>query len=57
VIDIDSRLKRRAIRNRDLTNGARFIAKQLSRPSGFIGVAIRYLMNRRNARINVFAVQ
>jgi len=35
----------------------RFIAKQLSRPSRFIGVAIRYLMNRRNARINVFAVQ
>jgi arsenite methyltransferase len=35
----------------------RFIAKQLSRPSGFIGVAIRHLMNRHNARMNAFAVQ
>ena len=35
----------------------RFIAKQLARPSGFIGVVIRHLMNRHNARMNAFAVQ
>jgi arsenite methyltransferase len=35
----------------------RFIARQLSRPSGFIGVAIRHLMNRHNARMNAFAIQ
>jgi arsenite methyltransferase len=35
----------------------RFIARQLSHPIGFIGVAIRHLMNRHNARMNAFAVQ
>jgi arsenite methyltransferase len=35
----------------------RFIARQFSRPSGFIGVAIRHLMNRHNARMNAFAIQ
>jgi len=35
----------------------RFIAKQLSRPSGFMGIVIRHLMNRHNARMNAFAVQ
>ncbi|MFZ0622866.1 MAG: class I SAM-dependent methyltransferase [Pseudolabrys sp.] len=35
----------------------RFIARQLSRPSGFIGVAIRHLMNRHNARMSAFAIQ
>ena len=35
----------------------RFIAKQLSRPSGFMGAVTRHLMNRHNARINAFAVQ
>ncbi len=35
----------------------RFIARQLLRPSGFIGVAIRHLMNRHNARMNAFAVR
>lgn len=34
----------------------RFIAKQLSNPSGFLGVIIRHLMNRHNARMNAFAV-
>ena len=35
----------------------RFIAKQLSRPSGFMGIVIRHLMNRHNARMNAFAIQ
>jgi SAM-dependent methyltransferase len=35
----------------------RFIAKQLSRPSGFMGAVIRHLMNRDNARMNAFAVK
>jgi ubiquinone/menaquinone biosynthesis C-methylase UbiE len=34
----------------------RFIAKQLSRPSGILGAVIRHLMNRHNARLNAFAV-
>jgi len=34
----------------------RFIAKQLSRPTGFMGAVIRRLMNRHNARMNAFAV-
>jgi len=34
----------------------RFIAKQLSRPTGVIGIIIRHLMNRHNARMNAFAV-
>jgi arsenite methyltransferase len=34
----------------------RFVAKQLSRPSGVFGIVIRYLMNRHNARMNAFAV-
>ena len=35
----------------------RFIAKQLSRPSGSVGIVIRHLMNRHNARMNAFAVR
>jgi arsenite methyltransferase len=35
----------------------RFIAKQLSRPRGPLGVVIRHLMNRHNARMNAFAVE
>ncbi len=35
----------------------RFIAAQLARPSGFMGIAIRHLMNRHNARMNAFAVR
>src|SRR5215475_9927244 len=35
----------------------RFIAKQLSRPSGFMGAVIRLMMNRHNARMNAFAVR
>jgi ubiquinone/menaquinone biosynthesis C-methylase UbiE len=35
----------------------RFIARQLSRPSGFFGVVIRHMMNRHNARMNAFAVR
>ena len=35
----------------------RFIARQLSRPSGFMGAVIRLLMNRHNARMNAFAVR
>src|SRR5689334_8950330 len=35
----------------------RFIARQLSRPEGFLGQLIRLLMNRHNARMNAFAVQ
>ncbi len=34
----------------------RFIARQLSRPTGFMGAVIRRLMNRHNARMNAFAV-
>jgi ubiquinone/menaquinone biosynthesis C-methylase UbiE len=34
----------------------RFVAKQLSRPSGVFGIVIRHLMNRHNARMNAFAV-
>jgi len=34
----------------------RFIAKQLSRPTGFLGAVIRRMMNRHNARMNAFAV-
>jgi|SRR5215471_3651365 len=35
----------------------RFIARQLSRPSGFMGTLIQLLMNRHNARMNDFAVR
>ena len=35
----------------------RFIARQLSRPTGVGGRLIAWLMNRTNAAINVFAVQ
>jgi ubiquinone/menaquinone biosynthesis C-methylase UbiE len=35
----------------------RFIAKQLSRPTGLVGTLIRHLMNRHNARMNAYAVQ
>jgi len=35
----------------------RFIARQLSRPMGALGRIMRYLMNRRNAKMNAFAVQ
>jgi arsenite methyltransferase len=35
----------------------RFIAKQLSHPSGLVGGVIRWLMNRHNARMNAFAVK
>ena len=35
----------------------RFIARQLSRPSGFLGRIIMRLMNRRNANLNAFAVR
>ena len=35
----------------------RFIARQLSRPSGFMGAVIRLMMNRHNARMNAFAVR
>jgi arsenite methyltransferase len=34
----------------------RFIARQLSRPTGIPGALIGHLMNRRNARMNHFAV-
>lgn len=34
----------------------RFVAKQLSRPSGLGGVVVRFLMNRGNVRLNSFAV-
>lgn len=34
----------------------RFVAKQLSNPSGFGGWLVRLGMNRGNARVNVFAV-
>ena len=35
----------------------RFIAKQLSRPTGLGGWVIRGLMNRGNADLNTFAVE
>ena len=35
----------------------RFIARQLSRPNGFLGAVIRHLMNHHNARMNAFAVR
>jgi arsenite methyltransferase len=35
----------------------RFVARQLSHPSGLSGKVIGRLMNRRNARMNSFAVQ
>ncbi len=35
----------------------RFIARQLSHPSGFLGRVIRLLMNRGNAALNTFAIQ
>lgn len=34
----------------------RFIARQLSNPSGLIGAVIRFMMNRHNARMNAFAL-
>lgn len=35
----------------------RFIAQQLSRPQGLLGRLIARMMNQRNAKMNVFAVQ
>src|SRR5262245_48072268 len=35
----------------------RFVARQLSHPTGLFGGVIRLLMNRRNARMNAFAVK
>lgn len=35
----------------------RFVARQLSRPSGFLGFLIALVMNRANANINAFALQ
>ena len=35
----------------------RFIAKQLSRPAGFLGTVIMQLMNRSNAKLNAFALE
>ena len=35
----------------------RFVAQQLSHPSGFLGSVIRFLMNRTNARMNAFALE
>jgi ubiquinone/menaquinone biosynthesis C-methylase UbiE len=35
----------------------RFIARQLSRPSGFLGLVIGRLMNRNNAQMNTFALR
>jgi len=35
----------------------RFIAKQLSNPTGFFGAVIRALMNRTNASLNAFALK
>jgi arsenite methyltransferase len=34
----------------------RFVARQLSHPSGILGVVFRHLMNRTNARLNAFAL-
>ena len=35
----------------------RFIARQLSHPTGFVGRIMGRLMNRHNAKLNAFAVQ
>jgi len=35
----------------------RFVARQLSHPSGFLGQVFGRLMNRHNARLNTFALQ
>lgn len=35
----------------------RFIARQLSRPSGWVGTLIMLLMNRGNAKLNAFALE
>ena len=35
----------------------RFIARQLSHPSGVMGAVIRFMMNRHNARMNAFALR
>jgi arsenite methyltransferase len=35
----------------------RFIAQQLSRPSGFFAPIISWLMNRHNAKLNAFALE
>jgi len=35
----------------------RFIARQLARPSGFMGAVIRFMMNRHNARMNHFTLR
>jgi len=35
----------------------RFVARQLSRPTGVVGRLVGWLMNRTNAAMNVFAVQ
>jgi ubiquinone/menaquinone biosynthesis C-methylase UbiE len=35
----------------------RFVARQLSHPSGILGVVIRHLMNRTNAHMNAFALR
>lgn len=34
----------------------RFVAQQLSNPTGILGVVFRHLMNRHNARMNAFAL-
>src|SRR5437899_10709347 len=39
------------------TMAPRFIARQLSHPSGFPGAVIMFLMNRANAKMNAFALQ
>src|SRR5258706_13990759 len=39
------------------TMAPRFIARQLSHPSGFLGAVIMFLMNRGNAGINAFALE
>ena len=35
----------------------RFIARQLSRPEGFVGRVVARMMNRRNGRMNAFTVE
>jgi arsenite methyltransferase len=35
----------------------RFVARQLAQPTGVFGGVIRFLMNRRNARMNAFALR
>ena len=35
----------------------RFIAKQLSRPTGWLGVVVMHLMNRGNRKLNAFALE